>query len=124
MPTINLAYIAELVFKYARMAAYAFFLSSFWLAVFTMWSSFVTAFLFFYDKVNVLLNSSSGAGVAHSDYISMMFGVLNCIGFTAAYNETKPVFISAITFLLARILFSVTLKSYNYVINSIKPLVS
>lgn len=125
MPTLNLAYIAELILKYARKFAYGLFLASFWLAIAGMWTSFVTAFLFFYDKLNIFLNTvSSGGAGASSDYISMMFGVLNCIGFISAYNDTKAVFISAITFLFARILFSVTLKAYYYYIDSAKPLVN
>ena len=49
MPTLNLAYIAELAFKYIRKFAYIAFLLPFFLAVTAMWTSSVTAFLYFYN---------------------------------------------------------------------------
>jgi len=125
MPVFNLAYIAELIVLYSRKFAYALLLASFWVAIAGMWTSFVTAFGYFYDKINLFLNLyMSGSGGTSDSLISKMFGVLHCIGFVDAFNNTKAVFISAITFLLARILFTVTLSSYKYYINSIKPLVT
>jgi hypothetical protein len=124
MPTLNLAYIAELVFKYVRKIAYLLLLSSFWLAISTMWASFVTAFLYFYNKTQDVLNMIGTSGSGYSDLLDKMFGFLHCIGVLDAFRDSEPVILSAITFLFARILFNVTLKSWRYFIDSVKPLVN
>ena len=123
MPTLNLAYIAELAFKYIRKFAYIAFLLPFFLAVTAMWTSSVTAFLYFYNLVQTILTDvSTGAG-GNGDLLAKFFGLLNCIGVTDAYTATSAVFESGLIFLFASILFKMTLVSYKYYIDAIKTLV-
>lgn len=125
MPTINLAYIAELLVKYLRKGAYFLLLASFWSAITLMWTSFVTAFFYFYEKIQIVIDMMSGGGNgAGADLVQMMFGVLNCIGFLDAFTYSKPALVSAVTFLLGRILFNVSLSATRYFLDSIKPLVN
>ena len=122
---MDLAFAAELIVLYLRKGAYLLLLASFWLAISTMWTSFVTAFLYFYNKTQDVLNMlSSGVstGVSSSNLLEKMFGFLHCIGVLDAFRDAEPVLLSAISFLFGRILFIVTLKSYRYFIDSIKPL--
>jgi hypothetical protein len=124
MPTLNLAYIAELVFKYARMVAYSLLLASFYLSIAAMWASFVTAFLYFYDVITQLLNTFGGTGIgASADLVQKMYGLLNCIGLIDAFNSTKSVIVSSIMFLLGRILAGVTIKASKYFLDSLNPLI-
>ena len=125
MPTLNLAYIAELIVKYLRKGAYFLLLASFWASISLMWTSFVTAFFYFYEKIQIVIDMMGGSGSgASADLVQMMFGVLNCIGFIDAFTYSKPALISAITFLLGRILFNVTLSATRHFLDSIKPLVN
>lgn len=125
MPTLNLAYIAELVVRYLRKGAYLLLLSSFFVAIVGMWTSFATAFLYIYNVINELfVFVSLGGSSSGSSLVEKMFGILNCIGFLNAYENAKPVFISSLLFLFGRILFNVTLKSYRYFLDSIKPLIN
>jgi len=122
MPTLNLAYIAELAFKYIRKFAYLAFLAPFFLAVTAMWTSAVTAFLYFYNLVNsTLLTVSNGSD--SSVTLEKFFGLLNCIGITDAYSISSVIFESSLIFLFSSILFKMTLVSYKYYIDAIKTLV-
>ena len=124
MPVINLAYVAELILVYIRKIAYALLLASFYLAILTMWTSFVTAFLYFYDVISLALETFGGNGSGSSaSLVQKMYGILNCIGFIDAFNSTKSVIVSSIMFLLGRILFSVTLTASRYFLDGIKPLI-
>lgn len=124
MPVINLPYVVELALKYIRKIAYLLLLVSFWLAITTMWASFVTAFSYFYNKTQDVLNMISSGGSGSSDLLDKMFGFLHCIGVLDAFRDSEPVILSAITFLFGRILFNVTLKSWQFFIDSVKPLVN
>lgn len=121
MPTLNLAYIAELAFRYIRKFAYVAFLIPFWLAVAGMWTSAVTAFLYFYHLTNDLLQYVGGSPDAS---LAKFYGLLNCIGAVDAFNDTFPVFSSGLVFYFSSILFKMTLISYKYYIDSVKTLVN
>jgi len=125
MPTLNLAYIAELALRYLRKFAYLAFLIPFYIAVTAMWSAAVTAFLYYYHHIQTLLNTiSQGPSGGSGDLLDKFFGLLNCIGFTDAYVDSSAAIVSGLIFLLGAILFKLTLVTTNYYIKSIQPFVN
>lgn len=121
MPTLNLAYIAETILKYARKYAYALSLTFFITVITSMMVSFVASFFIFYNLINNFLihlgSSASGS------LVDKMFGLMSCIGFTQAFNDTKSLLISGALFLLWRIVFSQIIRAYYLIIQAVKPLV-
>lgn len=120
MPVINLAYIFELALKYARKYLYAIAAVSFYTILASMIISFVAAFIIFYNLItNFLTFTASSSG----EMISKVYGLLSCVGFTSALNDQKAVLISAVLFLLWRILYSQVVSLYFTVLRIIAPLV-
>lgn len=120
MPILDLAFIAETALKYARKLLYAIILLAFIGILISVISGFVIAFTSFYNLINSFTASiSSGTGD-----VSKFFGLLNCVGFVPAFNDTKVLLFSAVLFLLFRILFAQVIVLYKYVLNAISPLVN
>jgi len=91
-----------------------------------MWTSAVTAFLYFYNLIQTTLNTISGGAVTGGagSLLAKFFGLLNCIGFTDAYSATSPAINASLIFLLSSILYKVTIVSYGYYIRNIQPLIN
>lgn len=121
MPVINLAYVAELILKYARKYLYALVVVFFFTTVAAMIASFVVAFFAFYDLTSNFLSLTSGTG--GGGLISKVYGLLSCMGFTSALNDTKALLISALLFLFWRILYAQVLSAYFVILRVIEPLV-
>lgn len=120
MPILDLAFIAETALKYARKFLYAALLVAFFSILVSIIAGFVVAFTSFYGLINSFIASiSSGTGD-----VSKFFGLLNCVGFVSAFNDTKVLLFSAVLFLLFRILFAQVIVLYKYVLNAISPLVN
>lgn len=121
MPTINLAYVAELILKYARKYLYALVIVFFFTTILAMIASFVVAFNAFHTLATNFLSMSAGFG--SGDLVSKVYGLLSCMGFTSALNDTKSFLISALLFLFWRILYAQILSAYYLVLRVIEPLV-
>ncbi|EQB39630.1 hypothetical protein M947_06450 [Sulfurimonas hongkongensis] len=121
MPTINLPYVVELILKYARKYAYALAIVFFLTLITALMGSFVTAFFVFYNLINTFIAHLSSS--SNGDFVSKMFGLMSCIGFIQAFNSVKSIFISAVLFLLWRIVFAQFLRVYYLIIQAVKPLV-
>lgn len=121
MPTLNLAYIAELILKYARKYAYALSVTFFFTLVIGMFSSFVASFFVFYNLINnFIAHLNSGAS---GEMVSKMYGLMNCVGLIQAFDNTKSILLGGALFLLWRILFGQVIRAYQLIINAVKPLV-
>lgn len=120
MPTINLAYVFELALKYARKYLYSIAMVSFYVILASMFFSFVAAFVVFY---NLITNFLSFTATSSGDMVSKVYGLLSCVGFTTALNDQKAILISALLFLLWRILYSQVVSLYFTVLRIIAPLV-
>jgi len=121
MPTINLAYVAELILKYARKYAYFLAVFFFYTILASAMASFVASFVIFYDLANSFINLLANG--SSNDLVNKFYGLLTCIGFTQALNDTKSLLISAFLFMLFRIVFASFLKYYYLAISVSKPLV-
>lgn len=120
MPTLNLAYIAELAAKYIRKYLYSIAAISFYTILFSMFISFIAAFVVFYNLITNFLNFTASQS---GDLISKVYGLLSCVGFTSALNDQKAILISALLFLLWRILYGQVVSLYFTVLRIIAPLV-
>jgi len=121
MPSINLAYVAELILKYGRKFLYASKLLFFFTLVSAMITSFIASFVIFYNLIQQFFNF-----VTHPSTGTMLdkvFGLMNCMGIVPAFNDNKAILISALLFLLYRILYIQFLKVYALVADIIKPLI-
>ena len=56
------------------------------------------------------------------DLLSKFFGLLSCMGFTQALNDTKAMIASSLVFLLARIVFAQMIYAWFIVLRVISPL--
>jgi len=121
MPTINLAYVAELILKYARKYAYFLAVFFFYTILASALASFVASFFIFYDLINTFINHFSSTSTDPT--ILKMFGLMDCLGLIQAFNDTKSLLISSVLFLLFRIGFASFLKYYYLAISVAKPLV-
>lgn len=121
MPTLNLAYIAELAFKYARKFLYSGAMVFFIALIVAMMVSFVASFTVLFNLINTFIDTMSSSS---GDNISKMFGLMDCIGLTDAFNNMKALLISSVLFLLYRILFSQFIRTYYLIIQAIKPLIN
>jgi len=92
--------------------------------ILAMWAGFFAGIFYFYDLIQSFLNLITGSGISGSDLLSKFYSLLGHIGFTSAFNDTKTIFISAISFLLGRILFTVTINTYMLFMRLISPLLS
>ena len=93
------------------------------LSIVAMWASFVIAFIYFYNAVDdfiVLLGGSSNV----TSSVSKFYGLLNCIGVLDAFNNTKSVWVSGLTFIFSRILFIQTIRAYSVFLSLIRPLIA
>lgn len=120
MPTINLAYVFELALKYARKYLYSIATIAFYTILFSMFVSFIASFVVFYNLITNFLNFTA---TSSGDMIDKVYGLLSCIGFTNALNDQKAILISAVLFLLWRILYAQVVSLYFTVLRIIAPLV-
>lgn len=120
MPTLNLAYIFELSLRYARKYLYSIAMGAFFVLLVSMFVSFVAAFVIFYNLVSSFLSFSS---TTSGDMMSKVYGLLSCIGFTTALNDSKITLISSVMFLLWRILYAQVVSLYFTVLRIIAPLI-
>lgn len=121
MPTINLAYIAEIALKYARKFAYSIKLLVFLGIISSLVSVFVFSFNEFYDLVQYFFNyASSGTS---GETVSKMFGLMNCMGIIAAFNDTKLFLISSVSFFFVKIVYNNLIPIYYMILRALEPLV-
>lgn len=120
MPTINLAYVFELALRYARKYLYSIAMIAFYVILASMFVSFIAAFVVFY---NLITNFLAFTATTSGDMVDKVFGLLSCIGFTTALNDNKALLISAVLFLLWRILYAQVVSLYFTVLRIIAPLV-
>ncbi|MDD2790037.1 MAG: hypothetical protein PHU40_05155 [Sulfurimonas sp.] len=122
MPTINLAYVAELILRYARKYAYGIAIIFFITILLAMMASFVTSFILFYNLITHMIEFQNSASFGGT--VCQLYGLLSCIGFIQAFDDTKSLIISGVLFLLWRIVFAHFLRAYYLVIQAVRPLVS
>jgi hypothetical protein len=79
--------------------------------------SIYNAFMYFFTHMQDFIDLVSGNSSGVSSSVSKLFGLLNCIGFVDAFNGTKAVWLSGITFLFSAILFKTTHKIFNSLLN-------
>lgn len=121
MPVLNLAYIAELAFKYARKFLVAFKIVVFVLILASLFAAFVIAFTEFYNLVTFTLQLATNG--SYGDSVAKMFGLMSCMGLTQAFNDTKAFLISSFTFLFVKILYVQVISIYYMILRSIEPLI-
>ena len=128
MPVINIAYVfwegVKFVWSIIRRGAYIGVLTLFFSSIFAMFTSYVVMFFYFYGIMQNLINYLSSPASSGSTYVSQMFGFLNCVGFTPALNDAKPVLLSGIGFLFGRIVFNISLRAYRYLLQAVTPLLT
>jgi len=119
-PLVPLAVVGFLdaFFGYFKKAVYIGLISSTIISIATMYGAFIVAFVKVFNLINdifsLLSNSSGGA-------LCQLFGLLNCMGFSSAFNDTKSIWLSAIAFLLGRILYVNTFRLWQYVTSLVSP---
>lgn len=113
---------SDFLFGFLKNAIYYAILTIFAVGVFAGYSSLVVSFFYFYELIQALLDMLSSTG--GSATVEQFFGLLNCIGFTPAFNETKVVWLSGLTFIVSRIAIIYTLKAYESLLNAIAPLIN
>ena len=85
----------------------------------TMWASFFAGFFYFYDLLQTFLNNITGSGVAVDSVMSKVYGIMNCIGLTSAFNDSKLIIISGLSFLVSRIAYASILGFYQKILTMI-----
>ena len=111
--------------KYLTLIAKIFYIGvaiSFLVAIGLMWGGFVTMFFYFYGIADTLIINVFSS--SNSDYVNYVFGFLNCIGFVDAFNNTKEVWLSSLSFLAGRIMFSQSINLYKMYLHMITPLLT
>lgn len=121
MPTLNLAYIAELALKYARKYLYAIKFWAFVTVVVIFLSSFIFTFVQAYNLTQQIMNTAAAGN--GGELVSKMFGLMNCMGLTAAFNDTKVLLIAAFSFLFLKILFAQVISIYYKLLRTVSPLI-
>ena len=101
-------------------AIYLGLLGLYYFAIVAMWGSFVVAFSYFFNEVQSTLDmitlGSSDSTVSH------FYGLLSCVGFIDALNNTKPIWLSGLAFIFSRVMYSGTINAYTLLLRSITPL--
>ena len=125
MPYILAWLVGDIAFSFVKKGVYIALITAFLIAVIGMWGSFVVMFFYFFNIMQDFLNALGGSGLGGSGvYVSKFFGLLNCIGFIDAFNNTKAVWLSSITFLFSRILFGMTIRAYSLFLSALTPLLT
>lgn len=121
MPVIDWAAVGFRSWTIIKQVAYGLVLAFFFGVVIAMFIAFVNAFFVFYNALDVFIANINNSG--NGDTLSKFFGLLSCIGFTQALNDTKSIVASALVFLLARIVFAQVIYAYFIVLRVISPLI-
>lgn len=122
MPLVLSYLFGEIGVMYFKKAIYIALITAYFLAIIGIWGSLVVAFFYVLDQVQVLLNLiSTGTG---STSVDKFFGLLNCMGLISAFNDTKGLWLSGLTFVFARILASKTILAYRLYLDALKPLLT
>lgn len=121
MPVIDWAAVAFRSWRIVKQVAYGLSLAFFFSLIIAMFVAFVSSFFTFYNAIDSFISNVNNSG--NGDLLSKFFGLLSCIGFTSALNDTKSIVSSAIVFLLARIVFAQVIYAYFIVLRVIAPLV-
>jgi hypothetical protein len=82
-----------------------------------MWSTFFAAIFYFYDLLQSFMDKLTGVGVSPDTAMAKVFGIMNCIGLTSAFNDTKFIIISGLTFLVSRIAYANMLSFYQKILS-------
>lgn len=121
MPVLDIAAIARAIWYFIKKAAYGVVLGTFLGIVIAGFITFVATFFVFYDLldsfITKIMTYDSG------DLLSKFFGLLNCIGFTSAFNDSKGYIFGGLVFLLLRIVSAQVIRSYFILLRVIAPLV-
>lgn len=121
MPVLDIAAIARAIWYFIKKAAYGLVVFTFLGIVTAGFVTFVTSFFVFYGVLDTFITKimtyDSG------DLLSKFFGLLNCIGFTSAFNETKGYIFGGLVFLLLRIVSAQVIRAYYILLRVISPLV-
>jgi hypothetical protein len=88
-------------------------------AVLAIFASLVVAFFYFYDLIQSLLTYISGSNITGTN-LDYFFGLLNCIGFTSALNDSSSILIGGVIFILARIAAQIAITTYRKLLDSAK----
>jgi len=106
-------------------SAYYVIMALYVTAVLAVYGSLVVAFFYFYDLVQTFLNMASGGGLNSGlAYIDYMYGLLDCIGITSAFNDTKSLIIGGIVFIFGRIAGQASIIGYKSLLIAITPMIS
>ena len=92
------------------------------LAVLSMFSSLVLAFFYFYDLIQSTISMINGGSFSGSYNLDYFFTVLNCSGFTPAFNDSSAIMIGGILFLLGRMAMVAAIVTYINLLRAITPL--
>ncbi|MDY0123870.1 hypothetical protein [Sulfurimonas sp.] len=121
MPVFDFASVARAIWYFIKKAAYGSVVFTFLGIVIAGFVTFVATFFVFYnlldDSITRIMVYGSG------DLLSKFFGLLNCIGFTSAFNDTKGYLFGGLVFLLLRIVSAQVIRSYYILLRVISPLV-
>ncbi|MDD3855271.1 hypothetical protein [Sulfurimonas sp.] len=122
MPYVLTYLFGEIGALYFKKMIYIALITTYFLALGGMMVSFSIAFFYFYDQVQNVLNMISSGSISSS--VPKFLGLLNCIGFTQAFNDTKSVWLSGITFIMSRIMFSYAFRVYHMFLILLQPLLT
>lgn len=89
-------------------------------AIIGMWISFVVAFSYFFNQVQATLDMINLG--SSNETVSKFYGLLHCIGFLDALNDSKSVWLSGLAFIFSRILYTVSISTYTLFMRSLTPL--
>lgn len=120
MPVIDGAAVLYRAWIIAKQVAYGLVLATFFIIIAAMFVAFVKAFFIFYDAIDSFITNINNYG--SGDLLSKFFGLLSCMGFSQALNDTKAMIASSLVFLLARIVFAQMIYAWFIVLRVISPL--
>ena len=109
--------VGKLSSAFLKKVIYITLMTVFYVSMVAMWSSFAIAFFYFLEKIQFLLSMLSYSG--SDTTVLKFFGLLHCIGIIDAFNETKSVWLSGITFIVARIMYIQTTKAYAVMLSAL-----
>ena len=116
---IDLSNVLEIIFSWLRKALYASALVTFFSIIAFTVTGFVATMLLVFGYVQDFLTMA----MCGNSGVSAVFGMLNCIGFTQAFNDYKTYIIASIVFYFVRILLAQIISLYFKVFMALQPLV-
>ena len=108
--------VAWLVKKGVIAGVIAFLSGLYFIAVFTFFVYIIGILIDVYHLIQSFLNDITNINQS-SDIVALSLSLANVSGFLPAFNNSMPLILSAIVFLLMRILYKYTLNTYKDILH-------